>query len=89
VSLWQRGIGKKPAAPRRRRKDTVVAQQEKNEREKFELQIRMELEAHFQAEIAKFERQHAQAQKVEYAGQLPKQLDGVQAIAKLKEPAQE
>lgn len=67
----------------------MIAQQEKNAREKFELQIRMELAAHFQAEMAKFAGQYAQTQRVEYIGQLPKQLDGVQSIAKLKDPTQD
>jgi hypothetical protein len=67
----------------------MLVQQERNAREKFELQMRLDMADHFQSEMAKFERQHAQVQTIEYIGQLPKQFDGVQAIVKLKDTTQE
>jgi hypothetical protein len=58
-------------------------------------QVKQKVGAHkaivitFQAEMAKFERQYARSQKVEYIGQLPRQIDGVQALAKVNEPNQD
>jgi len=49
----------------------MIVQQERSEREKFSLQIRIELTNLFQAEVEKLEKRYAQVATVSKAKQLP------------------